>query len=155
GNCTGVPPGFGEGNMENTNTCGFVSSVTAPNFPNTDPQLGPLLNNGGPTRTMALLPGSPAIDAISNLIRTNCETFLDQRGEPPGRPRTNDGVQDIFLCDLGAFEVVQPFRVNTLTDGVDANLNDDKCLTAGGLCTLRAAIQQANALPGTYVIELP
>jgi predicted outer membrane repeat protein len=28
-----------------------------------DPRLGPLGNNGGPTRTLALLPGSPAIDA--------------------------------------------------------------------------------------------
>jgi len=30
---------------------------------NTDPLLGPLQNNGGPTLTHALLPGSPAIDA--------------------------------------------------------------------------------------------
>ena len=30
---------------------------------NTDPLLGPLQNNGGPTFTHALLPGSPAIDA--------------------------------------------------------------------------------------------
>ena len=30
---------------------------------NTDPMLGPLQNNGGPTFTHALLPGSPAIDA--------------------------------------------------------------------------------------------
>ena len=29
-----------------------------------DPQLGPLADNGGPTMTHALLPGSPAIDAI-------------------------------------------------------------------------------------------
>src|SRR4029077_11837189 len=29
---------------------------------NTDPLLGPLQNNGGPTFTHALLPGSPAID---------------------------------------------------------------------------------------------
>ncbi len=28
-----------------------------------DPKLGPLADNGGPTLTMALLPGSPAIDA--------------------------------------------------------------------------------------------
>ena len=31
-----------------------------------DPKLGPLQNNGGPTLTMALLPGSPAIDKGSN-----------------------------------------------------------------------------------------
>src|SRR5262249_58020029 len=31
-----------------------------------DPKLGPLQDNGGPTKTHALLPGSPAIDAGSN-----------------------------------------------------------------------------------------
>jgi CSLREA domain-containing protein len=155
GNCTGAPPTVGEGNMEDTNTCGLVSTVTAPNFPNTNPLLGPLQDNGGPTRTMALLPGSPAIDAVSSLIRVNCQQNPDQRGLPRGRPRTNNGVEDVFLCDAGAFEVVEPFQVNTLADAVDANVNDDECLTAGGLCSLRAAIQQANALPGTYVIELP
>jgi hypothetical protein len=30
---------------------------------NADPMLGPLANNGGPTLTQALLPGSPAINA--------------------------------------------------------------------------------------------
>lgn len=154
GNCTGAAPTVGEGNMENTNTCGLVSTPTSPNFPNTNPLLGPIADNGGPTRTMALLSGSPAIDAVSSLIRTNCQNSPDQRGLPRGRPRTNNGVDDVFLCDAGAFEAVNPFAVNTLADGVDANVNDDKCLTAGGLCTLRAAIQQANALPGSYVIQL-
>lgn len=32
----------------------------------TDPLLGPLADNGGPTLTCSLLPGSPAIDAITN-----------------------------------------------------------------------------------------
>ena len=32
---------------------------------NTDPLLGPLADNGGPTLTHALLPGSPAIDQPS------------------------------------------------------------------------------------------
>jgi CSLREA domain-containing protein len=96
------------------------------------------------------LPGSPAINAVSSLIRVNCQNSPDQRGLPRGRPRTNNGVDDVFLCDAGAYEQVEPFGVNTLTDGVDADPNDDKCLTAGGLCTLRAAIQQANALPANH-----
>src|SRR5208337_3579836 len=33
-----------------------------------NPMLGSLANNGGPTNTMALLPGSPAIDAGSNAL---------------------------------------------------------------------------------------
>ena len=40
-----------------------------------DPLLGPLANNGGPTQTMSPLPGSPAIDA-----GTNMAVATDQRG---------------------------------------------------------------------------
>jgi hypothetical protein len=41
-----------------------------------DPKLGPLANNGGPTKTHALLPGSPALNAGANVDGL---TF-DQRG---------------------------------------------------------------------------
>jgi hypothetical protein len=59
-----------------------------------DPLLGPLQDNGGPTQTMALLPGSPAIDSGDN---TNAPDW-DQRG--PGYPRIVNST-----IDIGAFEV--------------------------------------------------
>ena len=69
-----------------------------------DPLLGPLANNGGPTATMALLPGSPAIDAGSNALVTNPPfpgpPFTDQRGEP----RIADGGSGQAIVDLGAYE---------------------------------------------------
>ncbi len=65
-------------------------SFTAPSDRvNVDPLLGALRNNGGPTDTLALLAGSPAIDAGVGCAAT------DQRGLP--RPL---GV----ACDSGAFE---------------------------------------------------
>jgi len=45
---------------------------------NTDPMLGPLQNNGGPTLTHAPLPGSPAIDAGDPNFTP--PPFHDQRG---------------------------------------------------------------------------
>lgn len=63
-----------------------------------DPKLGPLTNNGGPTQTLALLPGSPAIDAGEN---STCET-TDQRGQ--SRPYDGDK-NGSAICDMGAFEV--------------------------------------------------
>ena len=45
---------------------------------NTDPVLGPLQNNGGPTFTHALLPGSPAIDAGDPSFTP--PPYYDQRG---------------------------------------------------------------------------
>jgi CSLREA domain-containing protein len=155
GNCAGTAPAFGAFNLDDANSCGFVSSAGTPNFPNTAPLLGPLQNNGGPTRTMALLPGSPAIDVVTSEIRMNCEQMRDQRGHPRGRPRTQNGLgEDVYLCDLGAFEVTSPFVVDSLADAVDADLNDDICSTTGGVCTLRAAVQQANQIAGFNEIEL-
>ena len=68
---------------------------------NTDPMLGPLTDNGGPTETHALLSGSPAID---NGQPAGCPQ-VDQRGVP----RSQNG-----LCDIGAFEV-GPLPVATPT----------------------------------------
>ncbi len=62
-----------------------------------DPLLGPLQNNGGPTLTEALMPGSPAINMGSNTygdVNGNPLLF-DQRG--PGFVRT-DGT------DIGSFQ---------------------------------------------------
>ncbi len=73
-----------ETNAPVPNNCGTPTSTA-------DPLLGPLADNGGFTQTMALLPGSPAIDAGDD---TNCPA-TDQRGvtRPFGRH-----------CDIGAYE---------------------------------------------------
>jgi hypothetical protein len=68
---------------------------------NTDPMLGPLQNNGGPTLTHALLPGSPAIDA-GNPNFTPPPSY-DQRGSP--FVRVFNG-----RIDIGSFEVQPPRR---------------------------------------------
>src|SRR5688572_1703646 len=60
------------------------------------PGLGPLAKNGGPTRTHALLAGSPAIDRGDK----TCASATDQRGV--SRPRDGDG-SGSRLIDIGAF----------------------------------------------------
>ena len=78
----------GGNNISSDGTCKF----TAPSsLNNTDPRLAPLADNGGPTKTMALLEDSPAVDTGS---LTDCPA-TDQRGVP--RPV---GAR----CDIGAFE---------------------------------------------------
>src|ERR1700730_15246105 len=47
------------------------------------------------------------------------------------------------------------FTVNDTTDAVDANPGDGICATAGGKCSLRAAVQEANATPGADNIVVP
>jgi hypothetical protein len=87
---------------------------------NTDPMLGPLQNNGGPTFTHGLLPGSPAIDMGKNLTGS----ATDQRGVP----RTMDGpcIADPLGgdgTDIGAFEVQQPCPVAVSLANVGAASN--------------------------------
>ena len=47
------------------------------------------------------------------------------------------------------------FAVNSTADAVDATPGDGVCATTGGTCTLRAAIQEANALAGADTVSLP
>ncbi|MGH8566444.1 MAG: choice-of-anchor Q domain-containing protein [Gammaproteobacteria bacterium] len=60
-----------------------------------------LLRLGGRTRTLPLVAGSPAVDAIPV---ASCTETLDQRGAP----RRQDGDGDtVAECDIGAFELGQ------------------------------------------------
>jgi hypothetical protein len=75
-----------------------------------NPLLGPLADYGGPTETMALLPGSPAIDAGSNALAVDANgnpLTTDQRGA--GFPRVINGT-----VDIGAFES-QGFTLTPVT----------------------------------------
>jgi CSLREA domain-containing protein len=47
------------------------------------------------------------------------------------------------------------FIVNSTADAVDASPGNGTCATTAGACTLRAAIQEANALAGSDTITLP
>jgi Right handed beta helix region len=68
---------------------------------NTDPLLGPLQSNGGPTSTHALLPNSPAIDAGDPIFIPPPST--DQRGCPFDRVFNG-------RIDIGSFETQPPPR---------------------------------------------
>jgi len=69
---------------------------------NTDPLLGPLQDNGGPTLTYALLPGSPAIDAGDPNFTP--PPWYDQRGPDFWRLRNGH-------IDIGSFEVQSGAKV--------------------------------------------
>jgi hypothetical protein len=80
------------GNIDDQNLCKFTASTDQPN---TDPQLGALQDNGGPTDTQLPPVASPPIDAG---VEAACPA-IDQRGAP--RPQ---GPQ----CDSGAVERTKP-----------------------------------------------
>jgi hypothetical protein len=97
GNCSGTMTSKGY-NLSSDSTCNLSGSGDLNNI---DPKLGVLQNNGGPTQTIALLSGSPAIDAGNPSGCTDAQGHLlttDQRG----MPRPDPG--DTGRCDMGAYE---------------------------------------------------
>jgi len=97
GNCDSTMTSDGY-NLSDDNTCNFNGPG---DLNNTEPMLKPLGNYGGPTQTMALPAGSPAIDAGNPNGCTDGQGHLlktDQRGAPRPGPHDDHG------CDMGAFE---------------------------------------------------
>jgi hypothetical protein len=85
-------------NLSSDGSCNFNKTGDRNN---TDPKLGALGNYGGPTQTLPLLHGSPAIDTGNPSGCTDGNGHLlktDQRGFP--RPDK----EDTGGCDMGAFE---------------------------------------------------
>lgn len=77
-----------------------------------------------------------------------------------GRPRRLlAGLMALVLL-ITSFTYSEPvraagFTVSSTGDSVDANPGDGICATSGGVCTIRAALQEANALPGADTITIP
>ena len=94
-----------------------------------NPGLAPLGDYGGPTQTMALLPGSPAIN-----------TGTGGAGIPATDQR---GLGRAGAVDIGAFESSVPLIVNTTSDGGGSDF---------GKLSLRQAINLANVLPSADTI---
>ena len=94
-NCSGttavVDGGF---NIDTGSSCGFTA--TQHSMSNTNPGLGPLASNGGPTQTMALASNSPAVNAVPISV-SGCSGSTDQRGV--SRPQG-------AACDIGSYELV-------------------------------------------------
>ncbi len=91
-NCAGFPPLSGGHNLDSGITCGLIAPG---DLSNTNPVLGPLQDNGGPTETHTFTGPSPAIDGADN---ASCPA-TDQRGilRPQGPS-----------CDIGAVEFILP-----------------------------------------------
>lgn len=132
-NCSGLGPSSDGGyNLDDGTSCGF--DIANHSLSTTNPMLDPagLNDNGGPTQTIALLSGSPAIDAIPPGA-VGCGTTLtsDQRGV--SRPQGPG-------CDIGAFE----FALQTLTVAIDIKPGESpNPLNLGSNGTIPVAILSA------------
>ena len=90
-------------NLDSDGSSGFVDGVNGDQVGKVespiDAKLSPLQDNGGPTPTIALLPGSPALGTGACSDANGDPLPVDQRGYP--RPQVTG-------CDIGAFENQAP-----------------------------------------------
>jgi hypothetical protein len=137
GNCgLGGAPGSQGYNVSDDDSCSSIFNNTG-DLNNVPPGAGldpnGLQNNGGPTQTIALLPGSPAVDyvPVANCTDlTGNPVVIDQRGI--GRPQG-------AACDSGAFELASSGAILTVTNTGNS-----------GHGSLRKAIATAN--PGDTIL---
>ena len=109
GNCSVTAPATANSdgyNLSDDATCaGFLTQTGDLNSTAAGLDPAGLQNNGGPTETIALLPSSPAVNAIPVSACTDVNgnpVTTDQRGVP--RPQGSG-------CDIGAFEYLQSANV--------------------------------------------
>ncbi len=114
----------------------FLSSTVVP----IDPRLGPLQNNGGPTFTCALLPGSPALDQGAAVA--NGPSF-DQRGFARVKDLSfMDNANGGDGSDIGSYEL------QSLTRAVlTVNTTGDEAIPDGSLSLREALLVSTGALP--------
>ncbi len=108
----------------------------------TDPGLASLASNGGPTETMALLPGSPAIGAGTQADYPGSTTAIttDQRGQPLDS-----------TPDIGAYQTQAPQAINLSFTG----LNSPAITYGTASVTLSGFLASGNqAPPDTESVEV-
>jgi PKD domain/HYR domain len=125
-------------NLDSDSSC-FSASTSL----HTNPQLAGLTSNGGPTQTMALQQGSPAIDAVAS--SANICPSTDQRGNT----RPDDASET--ACDMGAYESVaaQPLDNDLALTSVPANITVNATSTQGAVVTYTppTVVDEDNPLP--------
>ncbi len=140
-------------NIDDDGSCGLAGPDDQSGV---DPLLGPLQDNGGPTLTHALLPGSPAIDAGADVFCPG----EDQRDVL--RPLDGAG-NGTATCDIGAFEVADlngngwddiaeivegistDCNANRVPDDLEADGDADGVIDACDNCPAVANADQADA----------
>lgn len=99
----------GGNNLSSDATLAFTNAMS---LINTNPNLGSLANNGGPTLTMALLPASPAVRAGD----TNGAPLTDQRGFPRKSLQIDVGAYETQVITSSIPSVVVGTRISSPTN---------------------------------------
>jgi hypothetical protein len=137
--------------MSSTGTISGTSPLTA------NPQLGPLQNNGGPTMTMALQPGSPAIGAGMAIagVTTDQRDFIRPNTPSLGAfdPLATPPVPTLQLTSVG---IVPNLFKGTAQVTLTVQMSNPEIAVNEGVASVTWAEQSANGqvVNGTALVQL-
>jgi hypothetical protein len=144
GDCSGTMTDAGY-NLSDDGTCGFTAGQHS--LPETDPDLGPLADNGGPTETQAPGPTSPALDQIP------LDTFVDGAVLCPGTDQRGVARPQAVGCDIGSVEPVLPAAI-TSPDSATATVGSPFSFTVTTSGTPAPKLSKSGPLPkGIYFVN--
>lgn len=127
----------GGGNLSDDASCAITAATSLANTP---AQLGSLQGNGGPTRTMAPLAGSPAVDQGVNQLAIDASLSTDQRGTAFPRISPAGGT-----VDRGAVEI----QVDNTPPTCTASARPNRLLKANHkLVDITTTVAAVDNLPG-------
>ncbi|MDZ7733128.1 MAG: choice-of-anchor Q domain-containing protein [Acidimicrobiia bacterium] len=137
-------------NVAENRTCGLDQPTDQQMLP---VLLGPLADNGGASRSHLPAANSPLVDHLPVGTPGLCDGThpTDQRGvSQPDGPGCRQGHHQ------GTGPSIHPLALAVDTDGdaLDADPGDGECKTAGGSCSLRAAVQETNRWPAADTIHI-
>ncbi len=121
-------PSTGFNLIQNTSGC-VLTGDTIGNILGSDPRLGPLQDNGGPTFTHALLAGSRAIDKGNPAVPGSGGSACAATDQRSGARPVDGDTDGLARCDIGIFEVDSSFLGFAILDPESAEVRVHEHLT--------------------------
>ena len=148
------------------NTAGAVFSQPGANLLNTDPALGGLADNGGPTQTMLPSDTSPVLNAgLRNTLNSD-QRNLDRTVDYPNIPKTlgSDGTDigavELQLSDNGVIDSFfkadkkQKMKGKKVKVKVSAGAGEQVSIAAGGTVEVKAKKKKGHKAPKPETVNL-
>jgi|GEM_PF-6630013 len=143
--CAAVLNSQGHNIVQQDVGCTIIIGAAVGDLFGVNPLLGALANNGGGTKTHALLLGSPAIEGgdpgVPGSGGTACEA-TDQRGV--ARP-IDGNINGIAVCDVGAFEAAEGSAAAVIVVNESIIVSDAPQVTPPAVINVAEIIQVSDA----------
>ena len=140
--CAGSTPTDDGYNVDDDGTCGFSATGSVSDSSAIDGYLGQLQNNGGPTDTVALLPGTSGTPNPAQAVIPASFTAPGQSTAVCAQPDQR-GASRVDPCDVGAYALTA--NLYALPDGTAPAPCTTESATPSLVCSFATAVDEADS----------